>query len=509
MLTGVPLATLLFAIVGVARLPWRVAEGGFTHLALAQEAIAALSAMGLFVALTRARIQTRDPIFVTLILIIVVELASGVMASNGWAAVRASSVVLCGVAAFMTARVVGCRGRTVPLLLVALIAGGVLLEALGVMRGASRFSHAPGGFLGERNAAAQLLVIAIPLLVSLAWKHESQRTRAIARVVLAMSAAAITLCRTRSAWLAMLVLVAFGVHALLRLLSQTPTRRDAQRVALVIGPLVIGVLVALTVPTALRWSSSHPYRETALHLVDSSTPSASGRREQYLTTLRMAWAHPLLGVGPGNWSGQYLAFARPQDPTLSAAMWPVNRLPSSDVFGFVAERGLLGVALGLALALQLLHGKDEQRFLRRATLAALCVVSTFDAVLQLAPAMMLAAWVLGNVSPMTDSRDTECAPKRERWNRGLGVAFGSALAVAAALAFVRVESFRAMMRARDLEAMERAVALDRGDIARTLFTANVAVQARRCDRALPLLKAAAERAVETAAGRELRERCGR
>ena len=64
----------------------------------------------------------------------------------------------------------------------------------------------------------------------------------------------------------------------------------------------------------------------------------------------MAVAHPVLGVGPGNWAVEYPKFASRNDPSLNDAGMTSNPWPSSDWVAFVAERGFAAVvvyALGL------------------------------------------------------------------------------------------------------------------------------------------------------------------
>src|SRR4029078_2523543 len=78
--------------------------------------------------------------------------------------------------------------------------------------------------------------------------------------------------------------------------------------------------------------------------------SGAGRLVQYRNSLRMAAAHPLLGVGPGNWAVDYPTSASRNDQSLNEEGMTSNPWPSSDWVAFVTERGVGAVvfyALGL------------------------------------------------------------------------------------------------------------------------------------------------------------------
>ena len=64
----------------------------------------------------------------------------------------------------------------------------------------------------------------------------------------------------------------------------------------------------------------------------------------------MAVAHPVFGVGPGNWAVEYPKFASRNDPSLNDEGMTSNPWPSSDWVAFVAERGFAAVVV-YALAL--------------------------------------------------------------------------------------------------------------------------------------------------------------
>ena len=212
--------------------------------------------------------------------------------------------------------------------------------------------------------------------------------------------------------------------------------------------------------------------------------------------------HPLLGVGPGNWAGEYLSFARPGDRTVTEGFWPTNRLASSDALAFLAERGLPALALA-AFAVALACGRGERAWLRRATLTAALTAGAFDAVLQTPCAMALFAWVMGAAS----ARAPEEVELSTRPARVVKLAFAAILAAFAGLAACRLASFAVSARARSIEDLERAARLDPGDVALHLTLAEHWISAERCDRARPHLAAAVGYSPSSPAARELSQRC--
>lgn len=482
----------------LARLPFRRPEGGQAHLALAQELVAAAGVALLAFAAARARLAiARDRVSLLVGALAVLEVVSATLAPNPWMALRASGLLLGGFATFLVARATGGVRGAAPLGMVLLVAVSVALEAFGVLPGLSRTGHAPGGAIGERNAAAELLVCALPFVAWVAVRAERRALRHVALATAGLAAMDVVLSRTRSAWISLAALAALG----LALAWRTDDDAMRGRAAGVLVAAALGIALAIVAPTKLSWSSPHPYRDTATHLLDTGTPSAAGRLAQYRTTLKMAAAHPLAGVGPGNWGGQYSAYAPPSDPTIRDGFAPTNRLPSGDLLGFVAERGLLATAALLALLVHVLRASRD-RWLQRATLLSAVLVGSLDAVLQLAPHLLFVAWILGANST---------SPPVPTSARPLGVpAFAAAAllaTVATALAACRAVAFALFVHAHSFDDLERAARLDPGDVPTRLAIAEDWIEAGRCDRARPHLDAAARWAARTPAASGLEARC--
>lgn len=489
------LAAGVVLLVCVVRLDVKQPAGGFGHVVLAQEVVAAFGAALLVVAAAVARLPVaRDRVNALVGVLVAIEVISLSFAANGWIAARAAGLMLAGAATFVVARSPSRRAETSSLFLVplAVVAGSVLLEATGIVVGLSRTGHAPGGLLAERNAAAELLVCGLPLV---AWHAvgESMRARILALVTGGLSAAAIVCTRTRSAWLAGIVLAALGLALAFR--GSDVDRRRAGALALV-GAVAVGLAPWMSV---LRWASASPFSDTARHLVDASSVSGHGRLVQYATTWKMALAHPLLGVGPGNWAGSYPSFASATDPTVGDGPWPTNRLPSSDVLGFASERGLVAAVVASAL-IALVARPGPYAWLRRATIVAWLIVGSLDAVLQLAPHMLFVAWVLGSAMPPV-------GPSARPVGRVAHGAIALLLIASGLLAVQRARSFRVAVTPYGIEELERAALLDPGDVAVRLRVAADWVANDRCDRAAPHLAAVRAYSPASPMLKELDARC--
>jgi len=168
----------------------------------------------------------------------------------------------------------------------------------------------------------------------------------------------------------------------------------------------VGVLAALVLPNTLEWKSGSPYLDTVAGMVNYRRGSGHGRLVQYARTLRIAAAHPLFGVGPGNWAVVYPKSVEDYDHSIDYnSGLTINPWPSSDWMAIVSERGVPALAAILLVLLGLLAGAwrragqaaniDEylEGLALASALAVTAVVACFDAVLLL-PAPSFIAWAL-------------------------------------------------------------------------------------------------------------------
>jgi hypothetical protein len=198
--------------------------------------------------------------------------------------------------------------------------GGALLGGLGIWQhltgsydrdfwGFARVKHAQiygevfepriAGPLGDPNFFAQILLLALPLALALAWREERPRLRVLAGGAALLIAPAILLTYSRGAGLALAAEL-----AVLIVLSR-------QRLKAVAAAAAALALLTLLAPEQLgrrltTFRQLLPGREATVLDPDSSF------EERRLVT-RAAWemfrSHPLVGVGAGNYTVHYPQFA--------------------------------------------------------------------------------------------------------------------------------------------------------------------------------------------------------
>ncbi|HSJ29907.1 MAG TPA: O-antigen ligase family protein [Longimicrobiales bacterium] len=344
---------------------------------------------------------------------------SAFFSENGWLAVRALAASASGVVIYWTARALRRAGLARSLLGAIALAvvvgtGTSLLQTYGVETDFFSINRAPGGTLGNRNSIAHMAAFGLPIILLVSLRATSWTRWLIAGIGAMLAAATLVLTRSRAGFLACgAVLV-----VLLAALAVSPTLRRHGRTWLrVIVILVLagaGIAAATLMPNALNWRSDNPYLESLTGVANYQEGSGRGRLVQYRQSLRMASAHPVLGVGPGNWPVVYPDYAADGDPSLDSSEpgMTSNPWPSSDWIAFVSERGfaaavLLMLALagmGIQAVRQLVRGQDPDEALGATALLAMLLAATvagmFDAVLLLALPTLLVFAAAGALAPL-------------------------------------------------------------------------------------------------------------
>jgi Tol biopolymer transport system component/O-antigen ligase/acetyl esterase/lipase len=446
---------------------------------------------------------------------------------NEWLALRALGVTASSSALFWSACALA-RGGVRPALLTIVAAATlltatvVLLESYGVIDPGSLPGRGPGGTLGVRNYAAHLVALGLPSVALLAYLHREQRAVLFACVVIvAASAGAITLTRSRAAWLAMLIGLAVCVALIARLRSSISS---LERSTVVVGgglagAAILGTTLAVAAPNALTWRAESPYRETLSHLLEYRAGTGHTRVEQHARALDTLAAHPLLGVGPGNWTTTYARVARADDSTHKpGTAWQVPAYPASDWVAVATERGALGLLtlllLGALLLVEQLRSENRRPHPALAThgavtLAVLFVVCSLDAVLQMAaPALVAALALAASRSPPHDGLELSS-------HRGTRVATGLcalvALSAAAGFSARYVYAGVQVAQARDvndLDALSAAAPLLPGHARIHAYLAHRFAQRGDCEVALRYAETALEHDETFALAKRVRERCG-
>ena len=343
---------------------------------------------------------------------IALSVAAALLATNHWLAYRALAISVSSVTAFWSARRLARAGLGEALaraLAVAVVIGSLtaVAQAYGLKMEVAALNRAPGGTFGNRNFMAHLAAIGVPLLLFLVATARTRLAAMAWTVSLAVCATALVLSRTRAAWLALALsgLIAFLVALRGPPLMDLPGAK--RRLISAIGAVFVGVLLALSLPNSLDWRSQNPYLESVVGVVNYREGSGRGRLVQYENSAKMALAHPLLGVGPGNWPVVYPRFAAADDPSLAEGTgMAANPWPSSDWVAALSERGVPAVLALVGAVVWLLGGALAVRYdavqstgsrLASATGAAVLCVAVleggFDAVLLLA-APALIVWAL-------------------------------------------------------------------------------------------------------------------
>lgn len=394
-----PAPAILIHTIAIAGALFALDPGGrsLERYHLVKEAVLAGCAVALVVlAWARRRAVGLDALDAALVGLVAVDLAASIGVVDPDVARRSTlvSAALAGVALDLRGRAPLDRRwvGAIALGLCTLAAVVVVAESYALGPHLSLPSYAPGVTIGQRNNAGHVLAVALAGLAGAVLVTE--RLRPIALVPAIGLAAALILTRSRAAWLAALVGLAIAITA--SMLAGPPRRRTAGRVVVLCAAIALGMALPLAVRPSLAWRDASPYADTASRLLDAREGSGRGRLVQWGTSLALAAEDPILGVGPGHWALHYPRVAAEDDPTIHRDAWaPTSRLSTGDLVGWLVERGVLGLAVLLALLGLAARGLARERDAARlAALGALAVVSVLDCALAIATGALALALVL-------------------------------------------------------------------------------------------------------------------
>ena len=390
----------------------------FVPKELALHATAAVSGL---IVLARRRQPTLSRVDTLLVSFLALSVISALFAENWWLATRALAITASGLTVFWVARTISAAGYERALiagLATAIVIGAMtaLLQAYGIEPEYMSLSRAPGGTFGNRNFMAHLSAIGTPIILLCTLEARRSWGAALGNVGMAVVAAALVLSRSRAAWLALMTGGALMVLLSWRMRDVWTDAMRRRRLLVLGGAALAAVIGALVLPNALEWKSDSPYLDSVRGVVNYKEGSGAGRLVQYRNSLKMAVAHPLLGVGPGNWAVEYPKFASRNDPSLNDEGMTSNPWPSSDWIAFVAERGVAAVvtyALGLfallvgawmrARGATTAHDRLGSVALA-ATVVIAAIVGAFDAVLLIAIPSLFLWTIVGALSPAGKAR---------------------------------------------------------------------------------------------------------
>lgn len=376
----------------------------------------------------------------------------------------------------------------------------VLLEAYGPVPFFSELGRRPGATLGNRNLVGRLLCLGLPVLWRQTLAARRRWDRDLIAGLLAMTSATIVLSRSRGAWL-----IASGVVSCVPLAwCALRSPMNARMVRLLVRrwglPILLGGLLAAVLPNRMGWQLSD-FSNSVRRSFAYDIGSGRGRVIQSQTTLRMIFAAPL-GVGPGNWSVNYPAFAEPGDPSYTPeALYPAPRVPRGDLLSLTAEFGLPALALCLLGAYAIvrhaavmLRGPRGSTRISGLTLLAVCgimsILGVLDPVLRLSPTLALVAVLIGlslSDTPLPVEKHgfaTNCLDLSGSLLIGLMGVTSSISAIGAGRDLVAQQLVHRVATPANLL---NAVAIAPNNLEVRLSLAYVLVTAKRCDLAIPIL----------------------
>jgi O-antigen ligase len=456
-------------------------------------------------------------------------IAALLVSENGVVAWRTMGLFSAAAAVFLLARRAGRGGASSvafqgTLLIVGLVCALVLLEAYGGIPFLSAPGRRPGATLGNRNLVARLACMALPLLWIRLVGVDRRATRCALMAALSGALAVIVLSRSRGA-----LLVACGLAVLLPAITRwgAPAETCRRWRAAVItwsAALTLGSTAAVILPNRLGWTVSD-FASSASRVAEYQTGTGRGRVIQAATTWRMIRAHPLLGVGPGNWSVTYPAYASQDDPSvILGAFYPGPQTPRSDLLPIVAEWGGVGASLGMLFllvlgrrTLGLLVSRHEGARLNGVLLLGVVLAATtlglFDSVLRVAPTVVLLA-ILAGLSLGHGEALAGLVRSHASW--GPRYVWAAACAVVGFLSVSFARSATQDLRALRIinsfvstKDLARAVRVAPNNVEARGLLSYVLVSMDRCDLARPHLQRAAQLQPLSLFFRTLQARCAR
>lgn len=323
----------------------------------------------------------------------------------------------------------------------------------------------PGSTFGNRNLAAEVMAMALPLgLGGVAGaRHRSSRRALLAALALMILFLAVT--RARGAWFG----AACGVGTTVWLVRERVNRT-------VLGVAVAGAAlaaIAAAVPGRFTGRDAGDLKrysgavEVLQESVDARSTALRTRLGLWRRTVAMVRDYPFLGVGPGNWPIVFPRYAEPaamRDGVLSDTHAP--RQAHDDGLERAAETGLPGLlalgalAAGTALAVRRRRrtGDKDTRMAASAAagaLVALIGVSLVSFPLEMPGTLALAGLALGLVAP--DERGARLLLTTAR-------AYAAVVAAAVLVMCAGVKGERSVRSSAWLGAAERAMRRDHGSL---------------------------------------------
>lgn len=431
-------------------------------------------------------------------------LLAGGNSSLGW---RTLGITASMSLVFWSARVAGSSKLPSRILIVlTILAATISLQSYGVIPDFSLAGRSPGATIGNRNEAARMLVLAASLYWMCAMLADKTREFYLVLFYAGLATMAVTITRARTAWLGAATVA--GLICLILVSARSHQMRQRTGVFAIV--VVIAVILAVTLPSHLKWNSNQPYAGTLRRIMSIDQGTGKGRVIQIENTLRMAADHPVLGVGPGNWPLRYAEYASENDPSYRPETpFPTDRLAQSDWAGTLAERGfpaelllLTGLLVLIVNGIRLTADSAESVWPNLIPPVAIAIswliMGVGDPISQLPVGGFSIGLGLGMFTPVAVSSSAEQSLLATRRKIQSGIGLRAAVATAAVITGIAlthtlrlVESTEILSTAETIADFERAVAVDPSNYEARIAVAFRLMRNGECARAgIQLYKAA-------------------
>jgi putative inorganic carbon (hco3(-)) transporter len=257
-------------------------------------------------------------------------------------------------------------------------------EGSGALSGRATWRRADraDGPVDGPNRYAQIMLMLLPLAAFMCWQEASFRRKLMAGATALVIAAGMLLTYSRSAFLALVVLVV--IMLVMRYIKMRHVALGLPVILLIAGIAAPGYYERIQSIRGVQGLVS----ESSSHEADSTT---RGRLTEMLAALHVFLDHPIVGVGPN----QYIPFYSREymeNPDIAFKDINRNRAAHTLYFQLAAEMGLLGIGLFMSIAILVLYRllKESRYWMTaRPDLAHLQAAFFFSVIAFLCTAMFL------------------------------------------------------------------------------------------------------------------------
>ena len=303
----------------------------------------------------------------------------------------------------------------------------------------------PVGFIGNANMTAQFLILILPLFFAFAWNGPA---RPLFLIVIPCVLLHLLLLKSRGGIIGGaggIILFAVGIH---RILSRRPAGSGVRLIQFdrpTILVLVIGAIV--TAGTFLILDRGEIITEVG-SVFSASPESNRYRLLAWEASLRLAAAHPVLGVGPGHYRFFHPIYASAEFWRLNDTYGRIRLLQAhNDYINILCELGLAGLVVFLGIIILLARG--ARRLLREASCNEVLRIQALGLTAGLFSALLQSLFDFGLYNPVSGfifwvtagflaGTGATGAGQAEARSKGMRFAVGGLLLIVSIAAFVLV-----------------------------------------------------------------------